>query len=255
MPEWALFIVFAGGAAVFAVAGLAAVHRWLGSWRTEPSSGTVTGVAQMVMTLFALVLAFAVVSLDGSYTGANDNVRSEANSLSGIVGDMRVFPEADQRAVAAAAGAYIHEVRVQEFPAMRDGNLDQRGQDLLDRLFTTVETITPTTHVQRGFYASAIASLNELATQRRDRLAASDSALPVAFWVLILLTAFASLAMTILIKAHSFALEVAMVTAVAVVIGVGLLTTLLLEYPFSGSIAVSSSPFVEGSLAQLPGAR
>jgi hypothetical protein len=35
------------------------------------------------------------------------------------------------------------------------------------------------------------------------------------------------------------------------VVGLGLLTVLILEYPFSGSIAVSSDPLVQGSLGQL----
>jgi hypothetical protein len=35
------------------------------------------------------------------------------------------------------------------------------------------------------------------------------------------------------------------------VVGAGLLTILLLEYPFSGSVAVSSEPFTKGVLQTL----
>jgi hypothetical protein len=255
MPEWALFLTFAIGVTALAVGGWWMVERTFPQWRTEPSSGVVVGIAQTVMTLFALVLAFAVVSLDGSYTNASDNVRSEANSLTQIIGDLSVFPAAARKRVAEAAGAYVQEVRQREFPALRVGKTDAQSNVLLDRLFATVQALAPTTDAQRGFYSAAVSSLSELVSQRRDRLAAADSALPVAFWTLILLTAVTSLAITSLIKTHSRGLEIVLVSAIAIVIGVGLLTTLLLEYPFSGSIAVSSSPFGEGALAHLPGVR
>jgi hypothetical protein len=38
---------------------------------------------------------------------------------------------------------------------------------------------------------------------------------------------------------------------VAIVIGAGLLTVLILQYPFSGSITVSSAVFHQGALGQL----
>lgn len=38
---------------------------------------------------------------------------------------------------------------------------------------------------------------------------------------------------------------------IAVVVGAGLLTALILQYPYSGSIAVTSDAFTRGALAQL----
>jgi hypothetical protein len=38
-------------------------------------------------------------------------------------------------------------------------------------------------------------------------------------------------------------LDVILVLAVSIIIGLGLVTVLILEYPFSGSIAVSDEPF------------
>ena len=42
-----------------------------------------------------------------------------------------------------------------------------------------------------------------------------------------------------------------MVSCVALVVGAGLLTVALLEYPFSGSVSVTSYPLTHGSLAGL----
>lgn len=52
-------------------------HR-LDSWRTDASSAIVVAVAAMVMTLFALVLAFAAVNLYQGYNDASANVTEEA---------------------------------------------------------------------------------------------------------------------------------------------------------------------------------
>src|SRR5262249_32596276 len=148
--------------------------------------------------------------------------------------------------------AYVQAVRDREFRAMRGGNADPSAARALDRVFGAVQSTQPTTHVQVKFYDVAVASLGRGLDERHKRLAKAGESLPQAFWILIILTAAASLATTFFLKVETVGLEAFIVAAVAVVIGVGILTTLLLEYPFSGSVAVSSDPFTQGVLSSGP---
>jgi Protein of unknown function (DUF4239) len=251
LPEWALFMLFAGGTAAVCVASLLLVRRLLGTSRSRESSQVLVGVAGMLMTLFALVIAFAVVTLDASFSGAKDSVQSEANSLNEIVQDMQVFPAPARLRVDAAVRSYVNEVRGHEFAAMRQGDAHPAAARALDRLVVAVQSIEPSTPAQRAFYDSAVRAVGRVVDQRQRRLAAARGSLPQAFWILIFLTGAAGLAITLLVRVETSGVEVFVVAVIGIVVGSAILTTLLLDYPFSGSVAVSSEPYVR-VLAHLP---
>ncbi len=253
MPDWALFLVIVGSIVIAALAGLLISRRYFARWRNTPDGPVVAAVATMVMTLFALVLAFAVVTLYDQFSAASDSVSAEATDLSQIVRDSHSFPPATQHSIEGAVKAYIIEVRGTEFRLMHDGKEDPKANALFEDIFAAFQRYNPQTTAQVGFYNSAVTQLNDAVTQRRARLEAVDSALPSAFSALLILSAVVSILTTFFLSTENATLEVVLVSAVAVIVGAGLLTALLLQYPFSGSVAVSSHPFVTGTLGQLVG--
>ena len=107
MPAWALFIVLVGGVLVVSILGLLVARRFFGHWRSTQDVGAVAGVAAMVLTLFALVLAFAIVSLYDLHQTAKDAVAREANDLAQIDRDSNSFPIPAQKRIHAAVKAYV----------------------------------------------------------------------------------------------------------------------------------------------------
>jgi hypothetical protein len=253
LPDWGLLAIVCVGLPAMSVGAFFVVDRRLGSWRTDASSAVVVAVGAMVMTLFALVLAFAAVNLYDGYRSAAGNVDEEANTLTQIMRDVRVFPAADRDRVDRALVDYIDVVTKVEFPAMRVGDSakSHAALPLADRLFASVQRYEPKTARQQAFYGSVVGELNDLAGVRRDRIAAADSSLPRAFTVLLLITAAVSIVMTFFLRTHTIGLDIAMVSGVSLVVGAGLLTVALLEYPFSGSVSIASDPFTHGTLANL----
>jgi hypothetical protein len=251
MADWQLFLLGVGGITVLALGGFLLMRRLLPHWRTDAASAVSAAVAAMVMTLFALVLAFAAVNLYQGYTDAGGNVANEANSLAQIARDVRVLPNAEEYRVQAAIVQYIHAVREGDFPAMRDGKTDPRGAVAIDALFASMQAIEPRTAAQQSFYDSAVSKLNDLVQQRRSRLSAADSTLPGAFVALLLLTAALTILVSYFLSSGHLGVELVLVGAVSVVVAAGLLTILLLEYPFSGSVSVSSDPYTQGVLGDL----
>jgi hypothetical protein len=63
-PDSVLGVVFIGGSVILTLGGLALVRRFLPGWRVVDSVDHVIGVAAMVMTLFALILAFVLFNLN-----------------------------------------------------------------------------------------------------------------------------------------------------------------------------------------------
>ena len=253
MPDWALFFVIVGGVLLVSLIGLALSRRYLSHWRSTADGGVVAATAAMVMTLFALVLAFAVVTLYDQFNSAMDSVSGEANDLAQIARDSHAFPPLEQRKIDAAIKRYIVEVRTREFPLMHDGKEDASTSNDLQVIFSALQTYNPKTPAQTSFYNSAVAQMNDAVTQRRARLDLVDASLPTAFAALLILTAIVSIITTFFLSTENGPLEVVLVSCVAVIVGAGLLTALLLQFPFSGSVAVSSKPFIEGALAQIVG--
>jgi ABC-type multidrug transport system fused ATPase/permease subunit len=250
MPDWALFAIVVGFVVVIALVALFLVLRYLAAWRVNAEVSA--AVAAMVMTLFALVLAFASINLYDSYRNAKVNVAAEANSLAQIARDTRVFPKADQVRVDKEIVAYIREVSDTEFPKLRDGTFDPRSSPPnVERVFTAVESLSPKTDAQRIFLQSAVGKLNDMVAARRNRIDEANSSLPSSLVALIMLTGGVSILITLFLRMDARAMEILIVGSVAAVVGAGLLTILLLEYPFSGSVAVTPDVFENGVLGQL----
>jgi Protein of unknown function (DUF4239) len=251
LPELPLFAVFVAAAVLLAVGGVVLLWSFLPAWRDESSSQVVLGVSAIVMTLFALLLALVVVDLDSSYNDASKNVSAEANSLSNIEQDADAFPDANKASVEKAVADYIVQVHDHEFPALRDGHEDDTAEQKLLLISTALQAYTPETQTQITFYDSAVSQVDNLVSERHSRVAAAESSVPIPLAVLLLALAVMSIGTSLFVKTHDPRLDLLLVLSIAAVVGLALATTLILEYPFSGSVAVSSDPLVHGPLAQL----
>jgi hypothetical protein len=251
LPDWALILIFVGGASVVALVGIAAVRRWATAWIKPESSETILGINQIVLTVLALILAFVYVNLYSSYENASDNVATAASSLDQLVQDARAFPVPDQVRIDRSIANYIVEVRDREFSALRRGGQDQHAQQLVYDIFDAFQAYSPDTQAQISFYDSAISQLNMLVSDDRNLVDEADSSIPLALTILIFQLAVIGMVMTLFLRTHYLGLDIFLVLSVAVVIGAGLLTALILQFPFSGSISVSSDPFVRGVLGHL----
>jgi hypothetical protein len=232
-----------GSSIAVALVGSLLVRRFLSGWRDVESSQTIVGIAAMVMTLFALVLAFVVVNLYSGYVSAADNVSAEASSLRTLVRDAQAFPAAERIAINRAVTDYATEVREREFPMLRRGEEDIDARRRLTGLFATVQSYSPATESQRIFYQSATDQLDAITDERQGRIEAAESSIPGPLLALLIITALVTLATTTLLKTHRTAVDMVIVVSVALIVGAGIFTAVILEYPFSGSIAVSSAPF------------
>jgi uncharacterized membrane protein len=251
-PDWQLFLGIVGGVVIVALIGHLLARRYLTSLRRPDDTGVVAGVTGIVMTLFAFVLAFAVVSLYDQLNQAKASVAGETAALITIVEDSSGFPTKRKQLIDSAVRDYVKEVNENEFKAMHDGKASATDLDpartKFRALFKVLQNYEPKTEAQKAFYGSAIGSLNAAVTNRRARLDLVDAAIPKAFATLIFLTAILSILTTFFITTKSTALEVVLVACVAIIVGAGLITVLLLQYPFSGSVSVSPKPFGEGFL-------
>ena len=243
VPDWLLAVIFIVAAVLFTLAGIALVQRFAPRLRDAESADKTVGVIAMVMTLFALVLAFVIVNLYTDHQAATNNVGAEANSLSSVATDVQSFPARERQLMDLEIARYVREVRGREFPALRAGHSDPRAQTRLNEMIETLQRYTPRTPAQMEFYRAASDDLEKLAADRTDRIDVALSSIPPPLVWLLVLLAILTLVTTALLKAGSLGLNLVLCACIAVAVGAVMFTAAVLEYPFSGTIAVSSAPF------------
>jgi len=114
-----------------------------------------------------------------------------------------------------------------------------------------LQSYAPRTATQQTFYGAATDQLNVFLAERENRVAKAGTEIPVPLLALLIFLAIVTIAVSLLIKTHHRAVDIALVVVVAVVVASGFLTALILQYPYSGSIAVKSDPLAEGPLSHL----
>ncbi len=215
---------------------------------SQNAAGIVTGV---VTTFFVLVLALAVATLYQNYQDASNNTTAEANALTTLAQDSLAPVPGAGTSVRRAIANYVVAIETRGFPAVRVARLDPTTDPQLSAVFSAVQRYRPVTTTQRALYDAAVGELNQVVVDRENRVNSADGALPLAFLLLIVFTGVLRILTILLITADRRVVEALLVGAVAAVVGVGWLTVLLLEYPFSGSLSVSSGAYAHGLLAHL----
>jgi hypothetical protein len=243
LPDWGLILIFIAVAVVIGLGAEFLVRTRLPAWRAEASSQSILAISAIAMTFFALVLALVVVDLYTAYKDASAGVTAEANSLIKIIQDADAFPPQEEHAIMDAVHKYVAEVENHEFPALRQGTEDPLSLDRLLQISVALRSFTPQNQTQVSFYDSAVSQVNDLIADRDTRVSDADSSVPRALVALLLVLSGISFTTVVFLKVHHPGLDIVLVLSVSLIIGLGLATVLILEYPFSGSIAVSSDPF------------
>ncbi|MGQ4489999.1 hypothetical protein ACN6LM_000424 [Streptomyces sp. SAS_281] len=170
-------------AVIALLAGLAA-NRWLRPRLVSEDDDTGMAVKALVgplLTLTELLLAFVLVTANGSYGKAEQASRGGAKALDQLVEVSEYAPEAQRAQIQADAVCYAPAVRFVEWPAMSDGN------------GSTAPSVW-STQVRRSFrslegepvFGMLIAADNKRSDEREERLTQANASIPSAiFWFLL----------------------------------------------------------------------
>jgi hypothetical protein len=204
----------------------------------------------VVATMFGLLLAFVVVITFQSYGDAGENARQEADAVAQIVRDSGAFSPADRARVSMAAGAYVHAVVTNEWPRMREGHDSRVAWSKVTNLYRALQSVHPATPASTAFYQDSVTRLNDALAFRRHRLADAAGGLSALIVFLLLVGSCVILGYAVLVGSRSATFHAVGAGSIALVLGFSLAVLLIFNYPDSGSLAISSTPYQSGVLAQ-----
>lgn len=252
LPTWALALIIVGGAIVVGVGGFQLMRRFVPSLAQNAESRSLSSAFSISSGLFSFVLAFTIGQLYTNYTRANGDAKQEATVLAQVLRTSAGLPAPLAGKVHAEALTYASDVRKIEFPLMRHGHASTRAWEDVDRIYETLQAARGTASSD-PFYSQTLARLNDLVVARRVRLDDANLALPVVFQVMLLLGAILALSTTFYFKPFGDRVQIVMIGAAATLIGTAMVVALVLDYPYSGAVSVSSAPFQQGALFLLSG--
>jgi len=197
------------------------------------------------------VLAFTIGQLYTNFTRANADAKQEASVLAQVLRTSDGLPGVGVT-LRREALDYAREVRTREWAFMEHGKASVRAWQKIDRMYETLEAAR-TTSGTNPFFSQTLNRLNDLVVARRTRLDDANLALPAIFQVMLLFGAVLALSTTFYFKPFGEGIQVVMIGAASALVGTAMLVALMLDYPYSGSIAVPSAPFKVSTLVLLSG--
>jgi hypothetical protein len=245
-----IVLIFVGGSVVLAISLAIVIRKAIPDIAERGFEDLASGLRVVYELLFALVLAFAIASVIDKFNEAEDTVATEANALSQLLRDNRAFPHELQSRLRDGIDHYITAVTDDEWKTMREGKSSREASAALETVYALYQGYAPASDVAKTFYEQALAHLEVASTSRRERLSISNARLPL---ILMLMLPVGALLLLILeYRPHLRPRgQAAFMGTFALVVSSTYLLTILLDYPFSGDVAVGMEPLTAGTLAYL----
>ncbi|MFG2499048.1 hypothetical protein ACGFSB_12665 [Streptomyces sp. NPDC048441] len=225
------------------LAGLAA-NRYLRPRLVSEDDDTGMAVKDLVgplLTLTVLLLAFVLVTANGSYGKAEVASRGEARALDQLVETAEYGPEAQRARIQAGAVCYARAVRTQEWSAMSDGHGSRAPS-----VWSTDFRHTFRELEGKPVFGMLVAADNKRSDDREERLTQATASIPGAiFWFLLATLVITVMALGICLPRRSNRGQLITLTVITALLTTTLCIIRDVDRPFGGIIDVQPTAIAE----------
>ena len=238
---WILLLVLALPA--IATAGALLVRSAVGPDVLADHNNVAGFIHGVIGVVYAVLLGFTAIMVWEHFRNAQEGIEREADALADLYRDSQNFPPEVREQVALRVRAYARAVIEKEWPAMAEDQSSPETWAEYEQLWRTYDEFTPDEDHQRAWYAESIRQLNALGDERRDRLLRVRSHLPTVIWSVLLAGGVVTIGFTFFFGTQNPRAQGLMTAALALTIGVVLLSILALEQPFAGINRIEPEAF------------
>jgi hypothetical protein len=244
-PPYILGPTIIGGFTLLSVAGLLIVRHFVPHNRLKTHHDVADPILGAVGAVYAVLIAFVVVTVWQSFDKSNYNVEMEANYMADIYRDAEPFSPDFRQKVGDLLREYRHAVVNEEWKTMQRGEMSPKVEKIMRRIWTLYSTYQPKTPTEQSFFDESVRKLNSFRELRRERLMDSKTGIEPLLWFVLIGGAVATVSFTFLFGAENIKAQIVMVAILSMMISLILFTIMELDFPFTGSVTISSGPFQE----------
>jgi len=221
-----------------AIAGALLVRRIVGADVLARHNDVAGFIYAVVGVLYAVLLGFTAIIVWEQFRRAQEGAELEANALADLFRDAQVFPVAVRDQVENRLRDYARLVVEEEWPAMAAGEVSEPTWDAYNLLWRTYHEFTPENEHQRIWYGQSVERMQLLGDERRNRLLSVRAGVPAVMWAVLLGAGAVTIGFSFFFGTPNPRAQGLMSGALALTIGVVLLSILALEHPFAGGTRV-----------------
>jgi hypothetical protein len=178
-------IVVLAGSALTVGAGLTMSRLWGRRFRGQSKSDVLASYVTVIGTLYAVLLAFVLLSVWEQFDTAHAASEKEASAVADLVRLSAGLPEPGAGRVRDAVRDYARAVIDEEWKAMSNGGRSARADRALDQVWAALIAIEPGPG-RAGIYNQALLLARSVGDSRQDRLSQARPSVQSVIWVLLI---------------------------------------------------------------------
>ena len=241
-PLWVLLVGWLAVTIAAAVLGHLFASRVVRRHERDEVRGLANPMMPALGALFAVLTAITLSSEAGYLKSAQDGVSQEAASASKLAW-AATNPNVDAPPIHASLERYLVATRTNEWSGEDAANGDDPATgDALADLEHTVRTAAAAPSIGTPASSELLASVDEISTGRRSRLADASRDLPPLYIVTLIASGLALVANAGAIVSAVSRRSALLVAGLTVVVALSLALLCALTGPFRGDLAVSGEP-------------
>jgi uncharacterized protein len=208
----------------------------------HPSNEVITHISGSFGLLYAVLLGLLAVATFQDTKDVEDDIGTEASSLSAIYRNASGYPEPARSEVKFLLRDYTHYVIEKDWPAHRRGVVLAGGEHRLQVIRQTVLSLEPATKAQATLQNELLHELNALTAARERRLSAVTAAIPGVLWYVVVVGALISIAFLWMLHME-LVQQILLGGITGLFIGIMIFVIYAMDHPLRGAVSVTSEPF------------
>ena len=243
IPIVFLGLMVVGGAVIFSIIGLLTVRRFISHSKLRTHHDVADPILGALAAIYAVLIAFVVVTVWQGFDKSNANVQHEANCLADVYRDSEALsPDFHQKA-GDLLRDYREAVIGDEWKTTARGEMSPHVEKLLNKIWALYTVYQPRTSAEQSFFDESVRKLNLLRDLRQQRLMDSRVGIEPLLWFVLVAGGLSTIAFTFFFGAENIKAQMAMVALLAITISLILFSIMVLDFPFTGSVSISPGPF------------
>jgi hypothetical protein len=244
LPLWlSAFLIVALPTAI-AMVGPFVIRRYVRLDRLRTNNEVAGFKFATVGVLYAVLLAFAIIVVWEKFNDSENVVAKEAGAAATIYRLSDGLNAERRTALRGALNAYLSAAISKDWPAMERGTLDPGVTTALSNIYVTLLNARAGAGADTVLMTEILRQLDEISVARRARFVTADGNVPKILWFVLFGGAFVTVGFTFFFGTPNLRAQALMTGALAALVFSALLTVIVIDHPFAGSVRVEPEALI-----------
>ena len=251
VPLWLVILSVVAVFELYSVGLMLLCRRKWGSDRLKRNNEVAGFKFSVIGVLYAVLLAFLVITVWENYNATDAAIRSEAKAVGDLTQLSYALPEPEGSSIRSLVTDYANDVRQCEWATMARGLPIKTTSHALAHLTQAIFDMRVDQLKDQALFQQALRLLTVIEDNRNERLNSADGSVPPILWFVLIAGALITLGYPAFFGTSNLLAQTLMTATLAALLALAVVPTLTLDFPFTGQVALTSNAFDE-ALQQMP---